>query len=87
MGSSRQTRSGRTDQKCPTGARYRFGTAEQPKFGNSTASKRRRLPRVHKNANITEVYAERNLALATEIAKESGEMGAEQSRVLRFLKY
>ncbi len=43
-GLSKRTRSGRSSRKCLIGARYKSGTAGQPKFGSNTTLKRHRLP-------------------------------------------
>lgn len=53
---------------CPLQIRHSRATEVRKQHGLEAAQ----VALGHKNANITEVYAERNLALAIEIAKESG---------------
>ena len=53
---------------CPLQIRHSRATEIRKQHGLEAAQ----VALGHKNANITEVYAERNLALAVQIAKESG---------------
>ena len=53
---------------CPLQIRHSRATEVRKQYGLEAAQ----VALGHKNANITEVYAERNLALAVTIAKESG---------------
>ncbi len=53
---------------CPLQIRHSRATDVRRQYGLEAAQ----VALGHKNANVTEVYAERNLALAIQIAKESG---------------
>ena len=65
---NRPDQSPEVPQWCPLQIRHSRATEVRKQHGLEAAQ----VALGHKNANVTEVYAERNLSLAVQIAKESG---------------